>query len=295
MIERRWTTKNAREVVGVDLFCGAGGATQGFLDAGATVALSVDAWETAGFLHKANYPHVPFVLRRLGEEPNEDLAIIVKALDRFRGKHIHIHGSPPCQAFSLLGKKNASDGMALVNHFIWLVDRLKELGLCDSWSMENVPQTRNYFPHLPHHMLKASDYGSPQARVRWFAGEGWVPKKVEGALSWNEALKDPTIPDGSVLNTTGSAWSNSHRAKASDSPWNAHCRTLTRQKACIRKENADGTFTKVRGLTVNEQATLFGFPDDLDWKVPTGEKDLFIALGNCVCPQVMTAVIHGLV
>jgi len=294
-IKRKWRPKG-RAVSALDLFCGMGGQTHGMVEAGAKVVLSVDAWAVAVHLHKANHPDVPCMERRLGEDAKEDLALIVEYLrpERAAGRHIHVHGSPPCQAFSSLGKKQAKDGYALVNHFLWLVARLKEMDLCDSWSMENVPLARGHFPELPHHMMMASDYGAPQDRLRWVAGEGWTPEVVEGGTSWNEALNDPTIPKGSVLNTVGASWSNSHRARASDSPWNAPSRTLTRQKPSIRKENPDGTFTKVRKLSAEEMTVLFGFPWGLDLSSPTNQYDLFIAIGNCMCPQVGTAIIRGI-
>ena len=296
MLKRRWRKKGKR-VIAIDLYCGMGGATQGMLDAGAEVVMTCDGWEVAEFLHKANYPKVPFENRWLGKEPAADLAWLKAILSAYKGLdvHFHIHGSPPCQAFSTAGhKRPIEEGKENVDHFLWLVDKLKDAGMCDSWSMENVPATKNHYSHLPYHMMVASDYGAPQARKRWFAGEGWTPVKVKNSLSWNEALQDTTIPHGSVLNTVGAAWSNSHRARSSDSPWDRPSRTITRQVPAIRKENPDGTFTKVRTLTMNDIAVLQGFPSGLDLRTPTDQRDLTLALGNCVCPQAMSAVIRGI-
>lgn len=289
-----------KRVITIDLYCGIGGATQGMIDAGATVVLSIDGWKVAKHFHERNYPDVPFVQRMLGEEPDEDLQIIIDALldagDR-DDIHIHIHGSPPCQAFSTAAgghRRPLADGLANINHFLWLVDELKARDLCDSWSMENVPAARRHLKHLPYEMILASEHGAPQARKRWFAGEGWKTEPIAGALAWNEVVDDPSVPVGSVLNVVGAAWSGSDRAKSSDSAWGSPSRTITRQLPVIRKEKTDGTFEKIRGLTMDEVARLQGFPAGMNLTTPTDQRDLGIALGNCVCPPAMAAVINGI-
>ena len=288
-----------KRIIGIDLYCGMGGASQGMKDAGATVVLSIDGWKVAKELHEANYPDIPFLLRMLGEDPDEDLRLIVEALEKFDRDdiHIHIHGSPPCQAFSTAAGKNRrplAEGLSNVNHFMWLIEQLKQRDLCDSWSMENVPAARRHMPNLPHQMLLASDYGAPQSRRRWFAGEGWTAEPVQGSTSWNEVLNDPDIPQGSLLNVVGASHSSSKRSQSSDTPWGRPSRTITRQKPVVRRKRSDGSFELIRSLTMEEISRLQGFPANMNLTVSTGQRDLGIALGNCVCPQAMSAVIRGI-
>ena len=277
-----------------------GGATQGMIDAGAEVILSIDGWVVAEELHKLNFPAVPFVRRMLGQDSTADLQIILDALAPYLQTrddvHIHIHGSPPCQAFSTAGLNRHAEGQVNVDWYLDLIEELKSRDLCDSWSMENVPATRRHYPDLPHVMINAAQHGAPQARKRFFAGEGWKITTSDERISWNEALDDPSIPAGSVLNMVGAAWSGSHRARSSDAPWDSPARTITRQNPTIRIELPNGDFDRVRLLTFDEIAVLNGFPSGLTLSSPSARKrDISLALGNCVCPPAMSAVIEGIV
>lgn len=161
-------------IVVVDLFCGGGGFTQGAVEAGAVVALSVDNWGPAGEVHHANHPHVPFLQIDLGNL-ERDIAIIEAYIRPYlaRGYHFHLHGSPPCQALSNASRRDASEGMPMVTHFLDLVKALNP----DSWSMENVVPMRKRLPEdIPSRVLNAADYGVPQTRRRCIAGEGWDTK-----------------------------------------------------------------------------------------------------------------------
>ena len=68
-----------KKIVVVDLFAGGGGFTTGAVQAGAVVALSIDCWEPAGKVHKANHPNVPHLTMFLGPELDDDYNIIKEA------------------------------------------------------------------------------------------------------------------------------------------------------------------------------------------------------------------------
>lgn len=289
---RRWT-KKGKQVISIDLFCGMGGATQGMLSAGAKVVLSVDGWEVAEYLHKLNYPDVPFERRMLGEDPDADLELLKKHLPNdLHNYHFHLHGSPPCQAFSgIAGNKRRplSEGTKNVDYFLWLVEQLKP----DSWSMENVPATRKHYPHLPHEMLRAMDFGVPQRRRRFFAGEGWKTTPRSGTVvAWDEVID---ANGATALNTVGCSISNSERARRSDSPLGEVSKTITRQQPTLRQEQPDGTFVVVGYVGSEDTAKLFGFPDGMDFsRGDYSISDIRIAIGNSVAPPVMKAVIDGI-
>ena len=286
----------------IDLYCGMGGATQGMIDAGADVVLSVDFWDVAETLHKLNYPTVPFVLHELGKDDDADYELVKAALIPYMngrlGYHIHIHGSPPCQALSAAKgthyPEKIKKAMRFVHAFVRLVDRLKREGMCDSWSMENVPPIKNHLPDsFPHQMLMASDYGAPQNRYRYFGGEGWVAQKTGGALPWNEVIDSYGLPDNALLNMGGAGESACLRNELCDRPLDTVANTCTAQHPTIRVPDGD-LFRQIRQITLHEKALLMGFPDTIILPDDMKKTDLNQALGNAVCPQVMVAIINGL-
>jgi len=291
-----------KKVIGVDLYCGIGGSTQGMLDAGAEVILSIDCWEVAERVHKHNFPDVPFINRRLGEDFDEDMRIVVEAIKeavkKWGGRtevHIHIHASPPCQALSNLGKKNYTDGVGAMEAFLRMIDELKTMNLCDSWTMENVLPARKYLPGVPYKILDASDFGAHTKRRRYFAGEGWTAQKTGGALPWDEVINDPTIPEGAVLNACAHGESISPRSQFADTPKGEVMRTLTRMLSNIRVMNEDGTaFIKVRSMTIPEKLRFQGFPPSFSIPEDITKTDASSGSGNVVCPPVMKAIIEGI-
>lgn len=288
-----------KRVIFVDLYCGMGGATQGALDAGAEVVLSVDSWSVAKELHEYNYPDVPFVLHSLGDA-YADYALIAGHLRRYRNEdvHIHIHGSPPCQALSAakgrLYPEKVKESMRFVHEYLALIAILKGADLCDSWSMENVSPVKKYMPDsVPHQMIMASDFGAPQNRYRYFAGEGWVAIKTGGARPWNEVLSHLELPDDALLNMGGGGESACERNRLCDRPIGVVANTTTSQGPTIRVPNGE-VFKKIHNLTLHEKALITGFPATIGFPDTVNITDCQQALGNCVCPQAMKAIILGI-
>ena len=90
----------------LDLFAGAGGATQGLKDAGYRVVAAVEEWSDAVRTFSANHPEVGVLERDIRcVEPRAlrtSLELSVGSLDL-------ITACPPCQSFSTLGRMDASD------------------------------------------------------------------------------------------------------------------------------------------------------------------------------------------
>ena len=169
------------KVAVIDLFCGMGGFSQGAIEAGAKVVLAVDLWEEALLVHAKNHPNTPIKRMTLGEKYH--FSLFKREVDKWRklGYHVHIHGSPPCQALSNASSRNPEEGMPLV---IWFLECVKYANP-DSWSMENVVPVRKRLPEgTPSVILNSADFGVAQTRRRCFAGEGWVANPTHSKEEW---------------------------------------------------------------------------------------------------------------
>ena len=174
-----------KPIVVVDLFCGMGGFTQGAIDAGAEVILSVDAWDEACEVHRANHPDTRIDCIELGTPLWYKW--LLRFLEPYRGNyHIHLHGSPPCQALSNASSRDPEEGMPLV---IWFLNLVKS-AQPDSWSMENVVPMRKRLPEgTPSAILNSADFGVPQTRMRCYAGSGWEAEPTHTKEEWVSVIE----------------------------------------------------------------------------------------------------------
>lgn len=181
----------------IDLFCGGGGASQGFKEAGAKVALAIDNWEPAIKLHQYNHPEIPIMNYQLGNDIQEIINLFFEFLEE--GGHVHLHGSPPCQAISTASVQNyrTDEGYFMLNWFIELAnvfgDLCRYMGYSYSWSCENVLPFKSYCIErkIPFFQINSAELGTPQDRKRVIAGEGWIyePKlRREQWISVKQAL-----------------------------------------------------------------------------------------------------------
>lgn len=169
----------------IDLFCGAGGFTIGFAKAGWRPLLDADFNTSVAETHKHNFSNIPFLQADLG-----DSNVKQTITDKFKGKEVGIIvGGPPCQGFSIFGKRRFINTQGydphedprnkLVYSFVELVDQIKPRWFV----MENVKGFVNLdkglflrsvleefksigYENVEYKVLNAADYGVPQLRQR---------------------------------------------------------------------------------------------------------------------------------
>jgi len=102
----------AKQIIGiidcktaVDLFCGAGGMTLGFKQAGIKSVLATDIEESACLTLKANNPEIPVLC---GDVTHNDVKSKIIEISLKEGVDI-ICGGAPCQGFSMAGNRLSDD------------------------------------------------------------------------------------------------------------------------------------------------------------------------------------------
>ena len=152
----------------VDLFCGCGGMSLGFQNAGFEIVAAYDFWDTAINIYKKNFSH-PIYKKDLSRE---DITSELKKL----APDIII-GGPPCQDFSIAGKRNFMGERAnLTKIFSQLVInvRPKWFVMENVYNIEKSPifhEVINQFKENGYGLTKkiwdASYMGVPQMRKRY--------------------------------------------------------------------------------------------------------------------------------
>jgi site-specific DNA-cytosine methylase len=155
----------------IDLFCGAGGFSEGAKQAGATVVLAVDCWKDAIDVHNANHPECEHWCEELGGNVGE-FAGRVRSLIDMRvppGGRVHIHASPPCQNLSSANHKRKEDtGLFLVTWTLQVIHALSP----DTHTLEQVlsPTIKSYCEHMISRVYDTSNHGISQTRRRIICG-----------------------------------------------------------------------------------------------------------------------------
>ncbi len=163
----------------IDLFCGAGGLSKGFLDAGFDVLIGTDFDDAALKTFENNHGHAEAMKLDLFDHNN--IHVLENRLKELNKELDVLVGGPPCQGFSLAGKREEDDERnTLYTAMVKTAKLLKPKVVV----LENVPgmltlyngkaKERIFrdFEDLGYTMnvkvLYAPDYGIPQIRKRAF-------------------------------------------------------------------------------------------------------------------------------
>ena len=124
-------------VIAIDLFCGAGGLTHGFVKEGIDVAAGIDIDPACRYPYEKNNK-ATFIQKDISAVTSRTLKKVYK-----RAAYTVLAGCAPCQPFSLYtqGLDTQSDEQwGLLNEFLRLVLEVKP----DVVTMENVPQLKRH-------------------------------------------------------------------------------------------------------------------------------------------------------
>lgn len=199
----------------IDLFCGCGGLSQGFIEAGCNVVLGIDHWKDAIKTFNHNHKNSKGIVADLFVESPETIS------NKTGIKNVDIIiGGPPCQGFSIAGKRLIEDERnELYKSFVHFVEYYQP----ETFLMENVPNILSMGKGIVKEKIKhdfekigyvvntetllSSNYGVPQNRRRsFFIGfkNGHTfefPKSdTDNHISSSEAISDLTensLEDGS--------------------------------------------------------------------------------------------------
>lgn len=230
----------------IDLFSGCGGLALGMHLAGWKAHFAIeknsDAFETLRFnlIERENHFIWPEWLPQSTHDINEVLKEHEGDLKKLAGKVMLVAGGPPCQGFSMAGRRKEDDiRNSLVDSYLRFVD----LVLPNSLLFENVKgftqpfnncaednQGKNYSEYILEElrsrgymveakMLDFSKHGVPQRRVRFilFASKTIVPETFFATLSSNvrDFVHSRQIPRSVCLKSAISDLEKSHGQQCS--------------------------------------------------------------------------------
>ena len=120
-------------IIAIDCFCGCGGTTRGFLDAGIRAVKGIDIDPSCEDTYVHNNSPAKFVCRDITEMSSKD---VMEGVRLKKGDLLLLSGCAPCQPFSKHAKPDRKDGRrSLLGHFGRLVERLQP----EFVFVENVP------------------------------------------------------------------------------------------------------------------------------------------------------------
>jgi DNA (cytosine-5)-methyltransferase 1 len=178
-------------VTAIDLFSGAGGMTQGFVEQGVTIQFAVEHDAHAVDTYRANFSH-PMLHADVTTLDADAL------VEQYGGVDL-VFGGPPCQGFSMAGKRDNKDPRnSLFMDYLRFVRAFQP----KVFVMENVPgiltmktaagelvvdilraEVRALGYQLTYRKLYAPDFGVPQKRRRVIF------------LGWKEGTPQPNFPE----------------------------------------------------------------------------------------------------
>ena len=121
----------------VDLFAGAGGLSFGFQMAGSQLIGAIDYDKDCSLTYLKNHPNSKFLTKKIESVDTDDIQKLIG-----KNKIDIVIGGPPCQGFSISGKRISSDPRnQLYQHFFRIVDMINPKAVI----IENVPGLKGLY------------------------------------------------------------------------------------------------------------------------------------------------------
>jgi site-specific DNA-cytosine methylase len=253
----------------VSLFCGIGNADAGMYAAADELGIEVecvaayDSWGKACEIYNRNLPH-----------PVAEVADVKKLTRADLPPHDLVIGGPPCQPFSMSGKRKGPDDprdcvpdfMRLATGSAWLMENVVSLLINAPWSQR----------------LCAADFGDPTNRRRWFysnyllhaiptpSGRRFGDIRSSIVPKVREHTAKRIIGDDDLLpSLTAHAWHGYDK-------------------------RAGWLIAPGRCVTLLEMARAHGIPDSFDWRGIKGDPDGGIMRANAWPLGMATAVCRAM-
>jgi DNA (cytosine-5)-methyltransferase 1 len=190
----------------IDLFCGCGGVTRGFEEAGICVAVGVDFDERCKETYEKNNARSKFLLKDISKLSGKDLVAELGPVES--GDLLLLSACAPCQPFSQQNRgKRLDSEKRILTHVARLIRELEP----DFVFLENVYGLKNVRGYsafrrllkvleklhykVSSGMVNACDYGVPQMRKRFVltAVRGSQPSWADATHGENRALPYATV------------------------------------------------------------------------------------------------------
>jgi DNA (cytosine-5)-methyltransferase 1 len=272
----------------VDLFCGCGGMSYGFANAGFDICAAFDNWDLALGVYGENFAH---------DVHNLDLGDAIEAA-RFitQYKPEVIIGGPPCQDFSIAGKRKECKRANLTVSYAQIVSLTKpKIAVMENvYNIEKSESLRRAIQifkssgyGLTTRIIDASKTGVPQKRRRFFLVAALdVADEVFGAeLDGNLSHDSMTVYEyfGESLGTEyyyAHPRNYKRRAVFSIHEPSTTIRRVNRPiPSTYKRHPADKADVSngVRPLTTRERAQIQTFPDNFLLKGSAAQQEHLIA------------------
>lgn len=277
----------------VDLFCGCGGLSLGFSQAGFNVIDAYDCWDVAIECYNSNFDH---------DATRVDLSSVENVVKLINKKDVSlIIGGPPCQDFSSAGVRLENERAALTRSFSEIISKVKPR----CFFMENVDlakkskayaDARKAFVEAGYGLtelsLDASYYGVPQRRRRFIvvgylgAKDGFLEHAILNRKSETSLTVREKYPDFEVEFYYRHPRSYSRRGVFSIDEPSPTIRGVNRPlPSGYTFHKGDKVVDEgLRALTSKERALLQTFPADYKWP-KVSKQSLDQLIGNAVPVQ----------
>ncbi len=303
----------------VSTFAGCGGSSLGYKWAGFRELLAIDIDDNSVETFELNFPRIPVWKKDIKTVSGQD---VLEHCSFQKGDLDLLDGSPPCQGFSLAGRRDVNDPRNdLFLEFTRLIDELRP----KVFVMENVSglvkgKMRGRFIEimkalkgLPYRtkcrQMNAKNYGVPQSRTRliWIGvrndlgKEPSFPLPRKTVISSSQALMGLREDTSRTLKELGfEVWSKCRNGegfqKYHPKGYWFNGRKLNPNRPCptiektVMPSGGGGLFhwQYPRCLNISELKRVSTFPDD--FKFIGNFREQWARVGNAVMPKFMEAI-----